>query len=239
MYKLRADTSVKVPLGPFVATDGTFMVTNATLATATATQNNGVIIKHDDSTVQTVATKIFTALTNADGMYHMTFLATDVDTEGHLTFLGRGGGGYLPVRNDFMVVNANVFDSLYAADGTDLLDVNVATMGADVLDSTALATTAVQEIAEAILPPSNTALADVTIVMIATDHTTGATEQTLAISRSIDGGAFSTSTATSNEIDAGFYSVDLPAADVNGKTIMIRATATGADETMLTIITAG
>lgn len=62
---------------------------------------------------------------------------------------------------------------------------------------------------------------------------------TVSAQRSIDGGAFATGTITNiAEISNGFYKLDFGAGDLNGNVIGVRLTATGAQDTVITIITA-
>lgn len=65
-----------------------------------------------------------------------------------------------------------------------------------------------------------------------------ATGKTVTVTRSIDAGAFAAGTlGTVTEISAGWYRVDFAAADLNGKCIRLRATATGCKDTNLQILT--
>ncbi len=65
-----------------------------------------------------------------------------------------------------------------------------------------------------------------------------ATGKTVAVTRSIDGGAFSGGTLSAvTEIANGIYAVNFAAADLNGNTIVLRATATGCDDALERIIT--
>ena len=84
----------------------------------------------------------------------------------------------------------------------------------------------------------NQALSGFTFLM--TDDTNHApmTGATVAVTRSIDGGAFGAGTLSAvSEVGNGVYSVNFGAADLNGKTIILRATATGADDTFERIVT--
>lgn len=90
-------------------------------------------------------------------------------------------------------------------------------------------------------PLRNTALNDLMFVM--TDDTnhnplaglgTGITCQ-----RSIDGGAFAACTNPDVEISNGAYSIDLSAADTNGRVILLRFSATGADVLFIEFTTLG
>lgn len=75
---------------------------------------------------------------------------------------------------------------------------------------------------------------------VMTDSTTHnpATGKTVTVTRSIDGGAFGAGTVGSvTELSNGVYYVTLPAADMNGKVITMRATASGCDDLFVTFIT--
>lgn len=73
-----------------------------------------------------------------------------------------------------------------------------------------------------------------------TDHVTGLTGITFAASesqRSIDGAAFANTTNVPTEVANGAYKVNLSAADLNGDTIILKFTGTGADPTFIMIKT--
>jgi hypothetical protein len=69
------------------------------------------------------------------------------------------------------------------------------------------------------------------------DHVSAKTGLSVSSNRSIDGGAFASTANSPSEISNGFYKIDLDAADLNGDTISFRFSATGADDTAITIIT--
>ena len=82
----------------------------------------------------------------------------------------------------------------------------------------------------------NQALAKFPFVM--TDSTTHnpATGKTVTVTRSIDGAAYGATTAgTATELSNGSYHIDLSAADLNGNTVMLQATATGCDALFMSI----
>ncbi len=84
----------------------------------------------------------------------------------------------------------------------------------------------------------NTALAGFTFPLFdSTDHATPKTGRTVTATRSIDGGAFSACTNAVTEISNGAYTIDLSAADLNGNVVLLRFTATGADDQLITLIT--
>src|SRR3990172_8371240 len=120
MQYLKADTVTEVLIGTVVAVgDGFTPVTSLTIAGSSDLE----IIKHGATTV-TAITGTLAAITSADGYYALDLVTGDVDTEGRLTILINDDSLCLPVRHDFMVVNANVFDSLFAAATTDYLQID-------------------------------------------------------------------------------------------------------------------
>lgn len=84
----------------------------------------------------------------------------------------------------------------------------------------------------------NTAYAAFPFKMVSsTDHRTGKTGVTVTATRSIDGAAFAACANSPAEVASGWYKLDLAAADLNGTTIVLRFTATGADTTEVVIKT--
>jgi hypothetical protein len=143
MQYLKADTNTEVLIGPVVAVgDGFTPVT--TLSPSTA--DEAELIKYGGATPLTVTAinaSTMTAITGADGYYTLDLSTGNTDTEGFLTVLFNDDSLCLPVRHDFMVVNANVYDSLFAASGTDTLDVQVAGMDAGTVTAAAVASGAI------------------------------------------------------------------------------------------------
>ena len=84
----------------------------------------------------------------------------------------------------------------------------------------------------------NQALANFEFLM--TDSTTHApaTGLTISATRSIDGASFGAGTlANAAEVANGIYKVDFGSGDLNGNVITLRVTATGADDTFVTLVT--
>lgn len=122
MQFLKADTAVKVVIGPVVAVaDGFTPVTNFVIGSA----DEAEILKHDAASVTDISGNTCAAISSADGYYNLSLGTGDVDTEGMLTVLINDDSLCLPILARFTVVNANVFDSLFAAVTTDYLDVHV------------------------------------------------------------------------------------------------------------------
>lgn len=134
MLYLRADTITEVTVGPAVAVgDGFTPVTTLSIASA----DEAELIKHGATTATAISGTLAT-ITNADGYYALDLSATDTNTEGRLVLLINDDSLILPIRHEFMVVNANVYDSLFAASGTDTLDVQVTGIGANVITAASI-----------------------------------------------------------------------------------------------------
>jgi len=117
MQFIKADVISQVLLGPFVdISDGYTLISTAAIGAADAS----LIFKSDGSSAALTGT--LTAVD--DGYYSLTVSALEADTEGLITVAVEDVDLFLPVRADFMVVNANVFDSLFAAFSTDYLEVD-------------------------------------------------------------------------------------------------------------------
>jgi hypothetical protein len=126
MRFLRADTATTVAVGPFVdATDGVTPETSITNST-----HDVHVIKHNSTTAVDISasgTYTWTEVdpTNMPGWYTINFTAALLDTEGHLVLTFEDNTTYVPLKFEFMVMNANAFDALFESAGTDYLDVNV------------------------------------------------------------------------------------------------------------------
>jgi hypothetical protein len=110
---LRQSTSVDLPIGPFVDTAG------AAVTTLTITQPDIRLKKGGASWAQKNAAQTLSHEEN--GMYEVTLDATDTNTLGPMR-LASVKAGALQVWEDFQVMPANVWDSLYS---TDLLQVDL------------------------------------------------------------------------------------------------------------------
>lgn len=84
----------------------------------------------------------------------------------------------------------------------------------------------------------NTALSAFPFLMVdGTDHVTPKTGLTITATRSIDGAAFAACANSATETGNGWYRIDLAASDMNGNTIALKFSATGADTRNITVIT--
>jgi hypothetical protein len=121
MLHLKQSTSVDVPIGPFLDdTDGKTAETALTL-----TQPDIRLKKNGGAWAQKAAAQTLTH--EEAGWYEVTLDATDTNTLGLLKVAVHEAGA-LPVWQDFMVMPANVWDSLY---GASLLAVNADQISGD------------------------------------------------------------------------------------------------------------
>lgn len=241
---LKQSTAHTFRIGPFVdSTDGVTAETGLTIA-----QADMQISKAGGAFAQTSASP--TTTHDADGWYQCPLTATDTGTVGSLT-VQIAMAGALPVWKDFVVLPANVYDSLVG--GSDLLDVNTAqwlgtacatpdTAGyvkATIKNGTGtgeLSITSGAVKSQAGIR-KNQALANFAFLMTdSTDHNP-LTGLTVTGTRSIDGAAFGAGTiANMTEIANGMYQCDLGAGDLNGDVVVLRFTATGADDLFMTVV---
>ncbi|RLC88048.1 MAG: hypothetical protein DRJ03_04060 [Chloroflexi bacterium] len=115
MLYLKQSTAVTVKIGPFLDdTDGKTAETGLTIAQADVrlSKNGGDIAQKNDST----------SCTHDElGIYDCPLNATDTDTLGRLQLYVHKSGA-LPVWHEYMVIPANVYDSLFS---TDKLQVDI------------------------------------------------------------------------------------------------------------------
>lgn len=242
---LKQSTAFTFRAGPFVdSTDGVTAETALTIA-----QADIQISKAGGAFAQTSAAP--TTTHDADGWYQCPLTATDTGTLGTLTVQITMAGA-LPVFHDFMVLPANIFDSLVS--GSDLLDVNTAqwlgtacatpdTAGhpkVTIKSGTGTGEISLSSGRVALQAGirKNQALANFPFLMTDSTNHNPATGLTVTGTRSIDGAAFAAGTiANMTEVGNGVYQCDLGAGDLNGDTVALRFTATGADDLVVTLIT--
>jgi len=123
---VRADTSTKVKIGPFVdVSDGFTPQTDIDISAS----NEAELIKHDSSVVVDISGSGWAAITSCRGYYSLSLTAGNTDTEGIIDIVVQDDSDCLPVEKSFQVVNAPVFDSLFKAATTDYLPVDLIQMG--------------------------------------------------------------------------------------------------------------
>lgn len=83
----------------------------------------------------------------------------------------------------------------------------------------------------------NAALANFAFVMVlSSDHVTGATGLTVTATRSIDGGSFASCANAVQEVASGVYKINLAAADLNGDVVVLKFAAATADTRLIELL---
>lgn len=124
MLFIRQNSTDKVVIGPVVAVGDGFTPVTTLVLTGAGAADEAEAILHNNGTVVDISAYTFAAIAVADGYYHLTLAAGISGTVGHMTVVINDDSLCLPVRADFLVLPANVYDSLVL--GTDLIDVNTA-----------------------------------------------------------------------------------------------------------------
>jgi hypothetical protein len=122
---IKQSTASTIKLGPFLDdTDGKTPETGLTISQADIriSKNGGAFAQSNNTAGATH---------NENGYYDVPLNTTDANTLGTLR-VAISKSGALPVWQDFMVVPANVWDSMF---GASTLNVNVATMSSGAVDS--------------------------------------------------------------------------------------------------------
>ena len=122
MQFLKVGVETIVRIGPAVSIIDGFTCL-ATLALGGA-EDYAYISEHGGAETD-ITGNTFAAVGSVTGWYDLTLEAGQINTEGPLTVMIYDVSLCLPIFKDFMVVNANVYDSLFAATTTDYLDVNM------------------------------------------------------------------------------------------------------------------
>lgn len=154
MNILKQSTAATIKLGPFVDdTDGKTAETALTIGQADIrlSKNGGDIAQTHNATGATH---------DELGYYDIPLDTTDTGTLGRLRVLVSKAGA-LPVWQDFVVVTANVYDSMFS---TDKLDVAVVEMATDVLTAAAVKADAVTKIQSGLATPTNITAGTITTV---------------------------------------------------------------------------
>ena len=121
MQVLKADTAIKVRIGPFVdVSDGFTPETGITLGSA----DEAELLKANGAATVDISGSTWAAITSCDGWYDLTLTTGNTDTEGTLDIIVQDDSVCLPVHARFQVVNANVFDSLWGTAAADYLQVD-------------------------------------------------------------------------------------------------------------------
>ena len=124
---LKQSTATDVELGPFIdSTDGATVETGLTISQADCQliKNGGAAAQKNDSTSATHL---------AGGHYKVPLNTTDTNTLGRLRLYVNESGA-LPVWRDFMVLPANIYDSLVG--GSDYIDVSMVQVSGSAVSTT-------------------------------------------------------------------------------------------------------
>lgn len=225
---LKQSTATTIVLGKFVdSTDGVTAETALTIAQAD--------VRLSKASAAFAQVGEATSATHMENGYYSKLLnTTDTNTAGTLTVAVQPTGA-LPIRLDFNVLPANLYDSKYASDYLQVDLTQIA--GAAVSTSTAqLGVNVVSLAAAAIQLKKNTASSNFMFYMEATagGPLTGATV-TVQIAK--DGGAFATIAGAVAEIANGWYKCDFTNTELNADKVAFKATAASGNQRNILIIT--
>ena len=121
---LKQNTAATIMFGPFVdKTDGVTLEVGAGIITSIDHATTGIFLSKAGAAAAIRHQNVTASVLDAYGMFKVTLDTTDTNTVGMLDVLMAEAATFLPVHKSFMVLPANVYDSLM---GTDLLDVNAA-----------------------------------------------------------------------------------------------------------------
>lgn len=121
---LKQSTACTIMFGVFVdKTDGVTLETGAGIITSIDHATTGIFLSKNGAAAAIRHQNVTASVLDAYGMFKVTLDTTDTNTVGMLDVLMAEAATFLPVHKTFMVLPANVYDSLM---GADLLDVNAA-----------------------------------------------------------------------------------------------------------------
>ena len=207
MSILKQGTAATIKLGPFVDdADGKTAETGLTISQADIRlSKNGGDFAQTHNAAGATADEL--------GYYDVPLDTTDTDTLGRLR-VAVSETGALPVWQDFIIVTANVYDSLFS---TDKLDVAVVEIATDALTAAAVKADAVTKIQSGLATPTNITAGTITTVTNLTNAPTDmAKESTLT---AIKGAGWSTETLVA-------IKAALDAIDVSGMASAVWSAAT-------------
>ena len=117
MIWLKQSTAVVIQFGPFLdKTDGITLKTNATTITDIDHASTGIFLSKNGGDAAIRHASVTASVADDYGMMRVTLDTTDTNTLGHMRASFAKAATYLPVWADFMVVPANVWDSMFGAD---------------------------------------------------------------------------------------------------------------------------
>jgi len=125
MKFLKQSTAAAIPFGPFLdKTDGVTLEVGAGIITSIDHATTGIFLSKNGGAGAIRHQAVTPSTLDAYGMFLVTLDTTDTNAVGRLRVMMAEAATFLPVWDDFMIVNANVYDSLFAAAATDYLKVD-------------------------------------------------------------------------------------------------------------------
>jgi hypothetical protein len=171
--------------------------------------------------------------TNMPGVYRFDIpdaaFATGVDK---VVVMLKGAANMVPVVLEYQLINADLEDSVRLG-LTALPNAAAGASGGVPLSADSSGNAKISGSFK-----KNTALAKFMFLMTDSTNHAPATGKTVTCTRSLDGAAFGSGTlGTPTEVANGIYYVDFASGDMNGNVVTLRATATGCDDTFVTLVT--
>lgn len=123
---LKQSTTANIKLGPFVDSGDGYTSETMVSPTVYVSKNAGSIAARNSATAISH---------DSIGYYTVELDATDTNTLGRLQVMVAGSSTHLPVFQTYMVLPANIFDSIVS--GSDYLDVATAELGTTIKNSIA------------------------------------------------------------------------------------------------------
>ncbi len=128
-----------MPFGPFLdKTDGITLLANAQCITDIDHATTGIFLSKNGGAGAIRHQPVTPSVADAYGMMLVTLDATDTNTLGTLKRMFAKAATYLPLWDEFMVVSAQVWDSLFGADKLDVAVVEQANIDFGVLQKASL-----------------------------------------------------------------------------------------------------
>ena len=258
MRFLRSNTAVRVTVGPaFDKTDGVtpevaLTVTSCKLTLMVDDGNVPTLVLDTNPTASGGANDMVHVTGDDAGFYDLELAAANVNYLGRAMLAITDAATHCPIFHEFMILPAAVYDSFVL--GTDVMPADVtqwngtnvaspATAGYPAVTLKVGTGTGEVNLSSGAVPTrgnvkKNTALAAFMFMMTDSTGHAPVTGKTVTVTRSIDGGAFAGGTLSAvTEVGNGIYAVDFGSGDLNGNTIILRATAASSDDTFVRIVT--
>jgi len=118
---LKQSTAVAITFGPFLdKDDGVTLETGAGIITSIDHATTGIKLSKNGGALTIRHQAVTPSTYDAHGCFLVTLDTTDTNTLGRLRVIHTEAATYLPVWQDFMIVPANVWDSMFGADKLDV-----------------------------------------------------------------------------------------------------------------------